>query len=59
MIVESNKTKTITIRFNQIYSNQAVMRKMVFSDIITNYEEYEQAQDKKQYTNRTTLTIQM
>ncbi len=59
MIVESNKTKTITIRFNKIYSNQAVMRKMVFSDIITNYEEYEQAQDKKQYTNRTTLTIQM
>lgn len=59
MIVEPNKTKTITIRFNKIYSNQAVMRKMVFSDIITNYEEYELAQDKKQYTNRTNFTIEL
>ncbi len=59
LTIESNQTKTITILFNKLYSNQAIMRKVVFSDVIMNYEEYSRVEDKKQYTNRTTMHIEL
>lgn len=58
-IVETGKTKKQTIRFNKIYVNQVPMRKMVFSDMIMNYEEYKKLEQKEQYHNRMTMTIEL
>jgi hypothetical protein len=49
LTVEPSKQKTITIRFNKIYSNQTEMEKICFTDIITDYEMYLNTQDKTQY----------
>lgn len=57
--VEPSKTKKVTIRFNKLYSNQAIIRKMVFSDVILNYEEYKIDNNKDKYTNRTAITIEI
>lgn len=56
-ILKPQETKKLTIRFNKIYTNEAIMRQMVFSDVITDYEEYELTQNKKEYTNRLRLII--
>lgn len=56
-ILKPQETKKLTIRFNKIYTNEAVMRQMVFSDVIADYEEYELTQNKKEYTNRLRLII--
>lgn len=58
-VIPQNTSKNITIRFNKIYSNQAVMRKMVFEDIILNYNDYEIASNKKEYKDRMTITIEL
>lgn len=57
--VEPSKTKKVTIRFNKLYSNQAIIRKMVFSDVILNYEEYKIDNNKDKYTDRTAITIEI
>lgn len=59
LTIEPNKTKVVTIPFNKLYSNQAVIRKVVFSDVILNYEEYIAVENKKQYTNRGTISIEI
>jgi hypothetical protein len=45
LTVDPEKSTTIKIRFNKIYSNQTQMQKVVFSDIITDYETYLATQD--------------
>ena len=57
--VEPSKIKKVTIRFNKLYSNQAIIRKMVFDDVILNYEEYKITTNKAEYTNRSTITIEI
>lgn len=58
-VIPQNTSKNITIRFNKIYSNQAVMKKMVFEDIILNYNNYELALNKKEYKDRITINIEL
>jgi hypothetical protein len=57
LCIQPNETKTITIRFNKIYSNTVNIEQLVFSDIILNYEEYSQSEDKTQYVNRANVSI--
>ena len=59
LVIPPRTTKKISIRFNKIYSNQVVMRRMQLSDIILNYETYENTQDKKTYENRTKMSIEL
>ncbi|MBO5479176.1 MAG: hypothetical protein J6A04_05725 [Clostridia bacterium] len=59
LILEPLRTKTLTINFNKIYSNKARMQQMVFTDIITDYEEYENMQNKNEYTNRIKISIEI
>lgn len=59
LVIPPRTTKNISIRFNKIYSNQVVMRRMELSDIILNYETYENTQDKKTYENRTRMSIEL
>lgn len=58
-IIPANTSKNITIRFNKIYSNETVTRKIVFEDIILNYNNYQASLDKKQYKDRIAVTIEM
>lgn len=57
LIIEPGRYRTITIKFNKIYSNQAITKSIVFSDIIKNYEEYKNAQNKKEYKDRGAISI--
>lgn len=57
LIIEHGRSRTITIKFNKRYSNEAITRNIVFSDIIKNYDEYKNIQNKKEYKNRWTISI--
>lgn len=57
LIVEPGRYRTITIKFNKIYSNEATTKSIVFSDIIKNYEDYKALQNKKEYKDRWTISI--
>lgn len=58
-VIPQNSSKNMTIRFNKIYSNEAIMRKMVFGDIILNYDNYNASLNKKDYKDRIAITIEM
>lgn len=58
-VIPKNTSKNMTIRFNKIYSNTTIMRKMVFGDIILNYDEYNASLNKKDYKDRIAITIEM
>ena len=57
LIVEPGRYRTITIKFNKIYSNEATTRSIVFSDVIINYEDYKSLQNKKEYKDRWIISI--
>lgn len=59
LIIEPGKARTITIHYNKIYSNQAITRAIVFSDIIRNYDEYSRTQNKKEYKDRWAISIEI
>lgn len=59
LIIEQGRSRTITIKFNKRYSNEAITRRIVFSDIIKNYDEYKQTQNKKEYSNRWAISIEI
>lgn len=59
LIIEPGRSRTITIKFNKRYSNEAITRRIVFSDIIKNYDEYKQTQNKKEYSNRWAISIEI
>lgn len=58
-LIQTNKEKNLTIRFNKIYSNQSVVRQIVFSDVIMDYSEYEKMPNKQQYTKRQTIIVEI
>lgn len=58
-VISKNSSKNMTIKFNKIYSNEAIMRKMVFGDIILNYDNYNASLNKKDYKDRIAITIEM
>lgn len=58
-IIKPEENKKLTIRFNKIYSNKIIMRQMIFSDVIADYEEYEKTQNKKEYTDRLRFNIEL
>ena len=58
-VIPKNTSKNMTIRFNKIYSNETIMRKMIFEDIILNYDDYTASINKKDYKDRVAITIEM
>ncbi len=58
-VIPQNSSKNMTIRFNKIYSNETIIKKMVFGDIILNYENYNTSTNKKDYKDRTAITIEI
>ncbi len=57
--IRSKETRTIEIKFTKQYSSSVEVEKLEFSDIILNYNEYRQSQDKKQYKNRVNISIKL
>lgn len=55
--VFSKMSKTISIRFNKIYSNLTKMNSIVLEDIILNAKEYNQTKTKKDYKDRLQIEI--
>lgn len=47
LIIEPNKTKRITIKFSDGYQEGTVMDKIVFKDIVLNYNQYKSGEEAK------------
>lgn len=59
LIIEPGRYKTIKIKFNKRYSNESITKAIVFGDIIKNYDEYKNMQNKKEYKDRWTISIEV
>lgn len=57
LVINSEQEKAIDIRFNKVYSNSIQMNRMVFEDIILDYETYRNIQNKQEYTNRMKMSV--
>ena len=53
IIVTSNNSRKFRVRFNKVYNTKVIVKKIVFSDIVLNYEEYKNAKENQEnYENR-------
>lgn len=59
LIIEPGRYKTIKIKFNKRYSNESITKAIIFGDIIKNYDEYKNMQNKKEYKDRWTISIEV
>ncbi len=57
LVIENNKNKKIQLKFNKRYSTDVRITKLVFEDIIKDYDEYIQLQNKEEYKDIIKLTI--
>ena len=55
IILKSNGVQTFTIRFNKVYSVNSKAQYLVLSDVILDYEDYLNSDDKANYENRTSI----
>lgn len=51
--------KNISIKFNKKYSTQREIKRIVFSDIILDYDNYDKYINKSEFKNRTMLEIEL
>ena len=49
--IQGKYKNTIKIKFNNSYSSSRTIKKIVFSNVILNYEEYSKTEDKTQYND--------
>lgn len=59
LLINKGNIKTLSIKYNKIYSNQIRMTKIIFEDIILNYEEYKNIGNKEQYQNKLKIEIEI
>lgn len=59
LIIRSNETKTINIKFSKEYNSNNKINSLVFSDIILDYDIYKSQEKKSEYTNRTNISINL
>ncbi len=55
--IQGKYKNTIKIKFNNSYSSSRTIKKIVFSNVILNYEEYSKTEDKTQYNDIEKLEI--
>ena len=58
IIMNPNTTKNFVINFNKSYSSINKAQYLVLSDIILDYEEYLECEDKENYSNRTSIKLE-
>lgn len=59
LTLNARQTKYISIKFNKVYNPNVEVGKMVFSNIINNYDEYKQTTNKQEYKNITKMEIEL
>lgn len=59
LIINNGLKTTMSIRFNKIYSNRTKMSRMVFEDIIKEYDTYRTVQNKDEYSNKARISIEL
>lgn len=59
LIINNGLKTTMSIRFNKIYSNRTKMSRMVFEDIIKDYDTYKTVQNKEEYSNKARISIEL
>lgn len=59
LIIKPNETKTITIKFSKEYNSNNIINSLVFSDIILDYDLYQTKEKKKEYTNRSSILVNL
>lgn len=59
LIINNGLKTTMSIRFNKIYSNRTQMTKMVFEDIVKDYDTYKTVQNKKEYSDKARISIEL
>ena len=52
LIVKSGETKTINIKFNKMYSPNKEIDRIAFSDVIEDYDEYKNTENKSEYERK-------
>ena len=57
IIMEPGSTRYFTIKFNKAYSATSKAQYLVLSDVILNYEQYLDSNDKTNYSNRTSIKV--
>ncbi len=55
--IQANETKTVTVRFNKLYSKANDAQKIVFSKIILDYPTYLNTHNRTAYSNTTSIEI--
>ncbi len=60
IIVKANNSKKFKVRFNKVYNTSITIKKMIFNDIVFNYEEYEEnKQMGNEYENRGKIEVNL
>lgn len=59
LTIGERQTKTLNIKFNKVYNPKLKMSTMNFNNIIMDYEEYSNTQDKANYKNTNVIQIEL
>ena len=57
LIIKPKATVKILVKYNKEYNSNRAVNQVVFSDIIPDYESYQNTQKKSEYKDRTTLKV--
>lgn len=59
LILKAKETRKVKIKYTKQYTSTLETKKMVFADIILNYNEYKEKSNKKEYKNRCEISIDL
>jgi len=57
IIMKPNRIETLWVEFNKVYSSSNKSQYLVVSDVILDYEEYQNSNDKNNYSYRTSIKV--
>ena len=57
LVVNAKQSKTIKIKFNKMYNPDRVITSIVFTDIVKDYNAYNNMQNKEEYTDCLNITV--
>ncbi|MGN1327870.1 MAG: hypothetical protein ACI4VQ_07350, partial [Clostridia bacterium] len=59
LILDRNQTKYISIKINKTYDGNIGLQKIVFADIINNKTKFDETKNKNEYTDISSIQINM
>lgn len=58
IVMRPNETQTLWVEFNKVYSSTNKAEYLVLSDVILDYEDYLNSEDKDNYSYRTSIVVE-